>query len=170
MIDGHEVKTLVLGIGNLLIGDEGVGCLTVEALGRRYTLPPSVACVDGGTAGFELLSMLESKDHVILIDALRDDREPGTVIMVEDEHVPRAFMARTTPHQLGICDVLAAAQMCDTMPKHLTLYGIEPKQLEVGIGLSPEVEAGMEKTIRAVVDQLRHFGYEVKRNGIESAN
>lgn len=164
------MSVLVLGIGNMLIGDEGVGCLAVEELNRRYDLPPSVECVDGGTAGFELLNILDSKEHVILIDALRDDRPPGTVIMVEGEQVPRAFHARTTPHQLGICDVLAAAQLTDIMPKHLTLYGIEPKQLDVGIGLSPEVEAGMEKTIRAVVDQLRHLGYEVKRNGIESAN
>jgi len=165
MIGDPAVKALVLGIGNLLIGDEGVGCMAAEEISRRYTLPPSVECVDGGTAGFELLSMIDCKEHVILIDALRNDRAPGTVVMVEGEHVPRAFMARTTPHQLGICDVLAAAQLCDTMPRHLTLYGIEPKQLEVGIGLSPEVEAGMEKTITAVVEQLRHFGYEVKRNG-----
>jgi len=162
------VKALVLGIGNLLIGDEGVGCLTVEELSRRYTLPPSVECVDGGTAGFELLSMIDGKDQVILIDALRNDMAPGTVVMVEGEHVPKAFLARTTPHQLGICDVLAAAQLCETMPEHLTLYGIEPKQMEVGIGLTPEVEAGMEKIINAVVDQLRHYGYEVKHNGIES--
>jgi hydrogenase maturation protease len=163
-----EAKALVLGIGNLLIGDEGVGCRTVEELSRRYSLPPEVECVDGGTAGFELLAMLDSKEHVILIDALRSDREPGTVVMVEGEHVPKAFLARTTPHQLGICDVLAAAQLTETMPKHLTLYGIEPKHLDVGIGLSSEVEAGMEKTIGAVVAQLRHFGYEVKRNGIKS--
>ncbi|NLX18422.1 MAG: hydrogenase maturation protease [Desulfobulbus sp.] len=163
------MKTLVLGIGNLLIGDEGVGCRTVAELTRRYTLPASVECVDGGTAGFELLGLLDNRDQVILIDALQDGREPGTVIKVEDEQVPRAFLVRTTPHQLGICDVLAAAQLTDTMPKRLTLYGIEPKQLNVGIGLSPEVEAGMEKTIRAVVDQLRHTGYEVKHNGIESA-
>jgi len=168
MIENSDVKALVLGIGNLLIGDEGVGCLTVEALSRRYTLPPSVECVDGGTAGFELLSMIDSKEHVILIDALRNDMEPGTVVMVEGEHVPKAFMARTTPHQLGICDVLAAAQLTEIMPKHLTLYGIEPKQMEVGIGLTPEVQAGMEKIICAVVDQLRHYGYEVKHNGIES--
>ncbi|MDY0390954.1 HyaD/HybD family hydrogenase maturation endopeptidase [Desulfobulbus oligotrophicus] len=166
----QEVKTLVLGIGNLLIGDEGVGCRTVAELNRRYSLPASVECVDGGTAGFELLGLLDNREQVILIDALQDGREPGAVIRVEGEHVPRAFLIRTTPHQLGICDVLATAQLTGTMPKHLTLYGIEPKQLDVGIGLSPEVEAGMEKTIRAVVDQLRHIGYEVKHNGIESAH
>ena len=162
------MSALVLGIGNLLIGDEGVGCKTVEELVRRYDLPDSVECIDGGTAGFELLSLLEGRDQVILIDALRDDRAPGTVIMVENEHVPKAFMARTTPHQLGICDVLAAAELTDIMPRRLTLYGVEPKQLDVGIGLSPEVEAGMEKIISAVVEQLRHSGYEVKHHGIES--
>ena len=160
------MRALVLGIGNLLIGDEGVGCMTAAELSRRYTLPPTVECVDGGTAGFELLSLMDGRDQVILIDALRNDMEPGTVVMVEGEHVPRAFLARTTPHQLGICDVLAAAQLTETMPQHLTLYGIEPKRMEVGIGLTPEVQAGMEKIISAVVDQLRHYGYEVKHNGI----
>ena len=126
----QKVKTLVLGIGNLLIGDEGVGCKTAGELARRYSLPESVECVDGGTAGFELLSMIDDKEHLILIDALKNDQRPGTVVLVEGEHVPKAFLARTTPHQLGICDVLAAAQLSDTMPKSLTLYGIEPKQLE----------------------------------------
>ena len=60
------------------------------------------------------------------------------------------------------------AELTDALHKHLTLYGVEPKRLDVGIGLSAEVEAGMEKVISAVVEQLRHSGYEVKRNGIES--
>nr|WP_320010365.1 HyaD/HybD family hydrogenase maturation endopeptidase [uncultured Desulfobulbus sp.] len=164
----QQKQTLVLGIGNLLIGDEGVGCQTIAELERRFTLPAGVECIDGGTAGFELLRMLDGKDHVILIDALQNDRAPGTVVMVEGQDVPQAFHARTTPHQLGICDVLAAAQLGGTMPGSLTLYGIEPKQLDVGIGLSPEVEAGMEKTIGAVVHQLRHYGYEVKTHAIQS--
>lgn len=164
----EETKALVLGIGNLLIGDEGVGCRAATELASRFELPVNVECVDGGTAGFELLNMIDGKAHLILIDALKNDQQPGTVVMVEGEHVPKAFLARTTPHQLGICDVLAAAQLSDAMPESLTLYGIEPKQIDVGIGLSPEVEAGMEKTIGAVVQQLRHFGYEVKPYGIQS--
>ena len=160
------VSALVLGIGNLLIGDEGVGCRTVEELCRRFTLPPEVECLDGGTAGFELLSYLDGRKEVILIDALQDDRAPGTVIKVEGEHVPKAFLTRTTPHQLGICDVLAAAALTGIMPERLVLFGIEPKSLEVGLTLSSEVQAAMEKVVHAVVDQLRQFGYEVKPNGI----
>ncbi len=160
------MSALVLGIGNLLIGDEGVGCRAVEELCRRYSMPPEVQCIDGGTAGFELLSYLDGRNEVILIDALQDDRAPGTVIKVEDEHVPKAFLARTTPHQLGICDVLAAAQLTGIQPGRLVLFGIEPKQMEVGLSLSSEVQAAMEKVVHAVVDQLRQFGYEVIHNGI----
>lgn len=65
------MSALVLGIGNLLIGDEGVGCRAVAELSRRYTLPPAVECIDGGTAGFELLSLLDGRDQVILIDACK---------------------------------------------------------------------------------------------------
>lgn len=162
------MNTLVLGIGNLLIGDEGVGCKAVEELNARYSLPPEIECIDGGTAGFELLGLMDGRDQVILIDALRNDMEPGTSVFIEGEDVPKAFQTSISPHQLGISDVLAAAQLTDALPEHLVLYGIEPKQLEVGIGLTPEVEAGMEKVILAVVEQLRNSGYEVKTNGIES--
>ncbi|MBM9512869.1 HyaD/HybD family hydrogenase maturation endopeptidase [Desulfogranum marinum] len=162
------MNALVLGIGNLLIGDEGVGCKAVEELNRRYQLPPGLECMDGGTAGFELLSLMDGKDLVILIDALRNDMEPGTSVLVAGEDVPQVFLTSISPHQLGISDVLAAAQLTDTLPRELFLYGIEPKNLDVGIGLTPEVEAGMEKVISAVVEQLRNFGYEVKSNGIKS--
>lgn len=162
------MNTLVLGIGNLLIGDEGVGCKAVEELNRRYIMPPGVECIDGGTAGFELLSLMDGKDLVILIDAMRNELEPGTSVMVEGEDVPKAFLTSISPHQLGISDVLAAAQLTDTLPGQLVLYGVEPKNLDVGIGLTKEVEAGMEKVIDAVIKQLRNLGYEVNSNGIKS--
>ena len=162
------MNALVLGIGNLLIGDEGIGCLAVEELNRRYQMPSEVECIDGGTAGFELLSLIDNKDQLILIDALRNDMAPGTVVKIEDENVPQSFLSSITPHQLGISDVLAAAALTDILPKKMVLYGVEPKQLDVGIGLSPEVENGMEKIIKVVVEQLRDFGYEVKHNGIKS--
>jgi len=162
------LKALVLGIGNLLIGDEGVGCKVVEELNNRYQMPPDVECVDGGTAGFELLPLIDNKDQLILIDALKNDMAPGTVVKIEDEDVPMTFLTSISPHQLGISDVLAAAALTDTLPEKMVLFGVEPKQLDVGIGLSPEVETGMEKIIDVVVEQLRNFGYKVKKNGIES--
>ena len=74
------MQTLVLGIGNLLLGDEGVGCRCVQELERRYTLPPEVQCVDGGTAGFELLPLVEDTETLIIIDALTDGRAQALYI------------------------------------------------------------------------------------------
>ncbi len=86
-------RALVLGIGNLLIGDEGVGCRAVEELAGALTSRPRWSASMAAPPAAELLPMLDGKDHVILIDALRDEAEPGTVIMVENEQVPRAFLA-----------------------------------------------------------------------------
>ena len=155
------METLVLGIGNLLLSDEGAGCRCVEELERRYTLPPEVRCVDGGTAGFELLPLVEDAQVLIIIDALKDGRQPGTVILVEDEAVPRLMLTRTSPHQIGISEVLATAQLTGKVPERLLLFGIEPKSLEVAMGLSPEVEQGLEKALDAVVSSLRCLGHIV---------
>lgn len=156
------MDTLVLGIGNLLLSDEGVGCRCVEELERRYILPPEVACVDGGTAGFELLPLIEDAQTLILIDALKDGRQPGTVILVEDEAVPRLMMTRTSPHQIGICEVLATAELTDKVPQRLLLFGIEPKRLDVAVGLSPEVSLGMEKALSEVASTLHALGHSLQ--------
>ena len=158
------MQTLVLGIGNLLLGDEGVGCRCVQELERRYTLPPEVQCVDGGTAGFELLPLVEDTEALIIIDALTDGRAPGTVILVENDQVPRTLLTRTSPHQIGISEVLATAQLTAKVPERLLLFGIEPKNLQVQIGLSPEVEAGLEKALDAVVAELCAMGHTLVEN------
>ncbi len=143
------------------MGDEGVGCKAVEELIKRYDFPEDVECIDGGTAGFELLSLIENRDQVILIDAMQSDMAPGTVVRIEGEDVPRAFLSSLTPHQLGISDVLAAAQLTDDFPETLVLFGVVPKQLEVEIGLTEEIAAAMEKVLPAVVEELARFGYSL---------
>ena len=155
------METLVLGIGNLLLSDEGVGCRCVEELERRYVLPPAVSCVDGGTAGFELLPLVEDAQALIIIDALKDGRAPGTLVLVENDAVPRLMLTRTSPHQIGICEVLATAQLTGKVPKRLLFFGIEPKSLEVAMGLSPEVSQALDKALDAVVSSLRDLGHEV---------
>ena len=155
------METLILGIGNLLLSDEGVGCRCVEELERRYVLPPAVSCVDGGTAGFELLPLVEDAQALIIIDALTDGRAPGTLVLVENDAVPRLMLTRTSPHQIGICEVLATAQRSGKVPKRLLFFGIEPKSLEVAMGLSPEVSQALDKALDAVVSSLRDLGHEV---------
>jgi hydrogenase maturation protease len=160
---GSQPKVLVMGVGSILMTDEGIGVRAVEELQRRYRFPANVEILDGGTSGIELLSYISGKDYLIIIDAIKGGSPPGTVLKVEGEDVPARFRTRISPHQLGISDLLAAAMLTDEMPKQLVLFGIEPKDIVFGIGLSGEVKAGLEHLIEVVVEDLRRIGCMVEK-------
>ena len=152
---GSQPKVLVMGVGSILMTDEGIGIRAVEELEKRYRFPENVEILDGGTSGIELLSYISGKDYLIIIDAIKSGNPPGTVLRVEGEDVPARFRTRISPHQLGISDLLAAATLTDEMPKQLVLFGIEPKEIVLGIGLSTEVRANLDRLIQVVVDELK---------------
>ena len=156
------MSALVLGAGNVLLLDEGVGIRAVEELQRRYDFPDDVNVLDGGTSGIELLRFFDGVDHLIIIDAISAGKPPGTVMRVEGDDVPATFETRITPHQLGLSDLLATARLTDVMPGHLVLFGIEPKTVESGLGFSPEVEGAVERLMGHVVGELRGLGYAVE--------
>ena len=159
---GLQPKVLVMGVGSILMTDEGIGIRAVEELDKRYRFPENVEILDGGTSGIELLSYISGKDYLIIIDAIKSGNPPGTVLRVEGEDVPARFRTRISPHQLGISDLLAAATLTDEMPKQLVLFGIEPKEIVLGIGLSTEVRANLDRLIQVVVDELKRIGCDVK--------
>jgi hydrogenase maturation protease len=152
---------LVLGIGNVLLTDEGVGVRALNELQRRYTFPENVELLDGGTAGIELLRHIRNRDYLIIIDAMKWDQEPGTVARVEGLDVPAAFRTRISPHQLGLSDLLAAAMLTDELPKNLVLFGVEPESLDIGLDLTDTVETSLEKLTGAVLEELRSIGCSI---------
>jgi hydrogenase maturation protease len=149
---------LILGIGNVLLTDEGIGVRTLKELERRFTFPDNVELLDGGTAGIELLRHIRMRDYLIIIDAMKFNQEPGTVFRVEGADVPAAFRTRISPHQLGLSDLLAAAMLTDELPKNLVLFGVEPESIDIGLDLTDTVEASVEKLVSAVADELRTVG------------
>lgn len=156
------MNVLVLGIGNVLMMDDSVGVRVIEELEKRYRFPEGVELLDGGTSGIELLSYIGNRDHLIIIDALKSGLAPGTVVRVEGEDVPARFMTRISPHQLGLSDVLAAATVSDQLPKNMVLFGVEPKTVELGLGLSKEVRASLDKLVRTVIEELGRIGFAVE--------
>lgn len=158
---GAQPKILVLGVGSILMMDEGIGIRAVEELEKKYRFPENVEILDGGTSGIELLSYISGKDYLIIIDAIKSGNPPGTVLRVEGEDVSAQFLTRISPHQLGISDLLAAATLTDEIPKKLVLFGIEPKEIVMAIGLSDEVRASMDHLVEVVVDELRRLGCAV---------
>lgn len=156
------MEILVLGVGSILMTDEGIGVRAVEELQRRFRFPDNVEVLDGGTSGIELLSYISGKDYLIIIDAVKSGSPPGTLVRVEGKDVPARFRTRLSPHQLGISDLLAVATLNDEMPKELLLFGIEPKDIVMGIGLSDEVKANLGRLIDVVIDELRRVGCPVE--------
>ncbi len=153
-----SLNVLVLGIGNILLSDEGAGVKAVEKLKNQYRFPDEVEIIDGGTMGIELLSIFDNRSHIILVDAIKSGNPPGTIIDIPD---PPAFLRqRISPHQIGICDVLALAGISEDLSCHISLIGIEPENLSAGLELSPEVSCNMDTLVENILSKIRLFGIE----------
>jgi hydrogenase maturation protease len=154
-------SVLVLGLGNILLQDEGVGVRVVEQLQRQYRIAGAVEVLDGGTAGMSLLEHISNRDHLIVVDAVRTGQAPGTVITLSGEEVPAFFQSRVSPHQMGLADMLAALELMGEKPADVTVIGVEPKDLDVGLELSDLVSRSMDTLVGRLVGKLRSLGFEV---------
>lgn len=152
-------RVFILGIGNALLTDEGVGVRAVNELERRFVFPPEVEVLDGGTAGIELLRHILGHEYLIIIDAMLFRKPPGTITRLQGEEVPAAFRTRISPHQLGLSDLLAAGRLTGDLPENLILFGVEPESVDIGLELSPEVERSMEALLAAVVGEVAVLGH-----------
>lgn len=153
---------LVLGIGNLLLGDEGAGLRVVENLTARYTLPPEVEALDGGTMGMALLPYLAGRRLLLLIDAVRTGAAPGTVVQMELSD-PAAFCrGKISPHQIGIAEVLAVAALTNELPGRMVVIGVEPKEMNTGLTLSPEISDQIGAMADMVAAELTAAGFALR--------
>lgn len=153
------MRILVLGVGNILLSDEGIGVRVIEALEQRYVLPDGVDVLDGGTAGMELLEAMANRTHLIIVDAIVSRKsEPGALLILRDDEVPVLFNNKISPHQLGLSDVLSALRFTGEFPGSITLVGVIPHSLEPHIGLTPTVEASLEPALQAVLTALVESG------------
>jgi len=149
------MRTVVLGVGNLIMGDEGAGVRCVEALEAEGGLPPDVALVDGGTSTHELLGDLEDLDLLIIVDAVATNGAPGSLVRFEGDSIPHAFSNKLSPHQHGINDLLASLRLLGRAPRRVVLHGITPARIELGLELSPAVAAAMPELAARVRAELR---------------
>lgn len=145
---------LVLGLGNILLSDEGVGVRAVEALVEQGPLPRGVEVLDGGTSGMDLLDQIAGRAHLIVVDAVKTGRPPATVVRLAGKDVPAFFRARVSPHQMGLSDVLATLWLMDAAPAHVTVIGVEPVCLDLSLELSPPVAARLPQVLALVREEI----------------
>ena len=154
---------LVLGIGNILLRDEGVGVVVARRIAAAREsgdigMPANTRVVDGGTLGLDLLPMIGDATQVVMVDAVDLKQAPGTVSVLRDEAVQAALSGHVSPHQIGVGDLVAAARLMGIMPPRLTLVGIQPGEIAIGLELTEPVAAAVDVAIDLVRRELAPAG------------
>lgn len=148
-------RGLVLGVGNLLLRDEGVGVHVVRAIEQLVAtddgaFPVGTRVVDGGTLGLDLLPLLEDADAVVLVDAANLRQAPGTVAVVRGDDLASAITGHLSVHQVGIGELLSAARLTGSLPAHVALVAIQPAEITPGLDLTPDVAAAISRASELV--------------------
>ncbi|MCU7844277.1 MAG: HyaD/HybD family hydrogenase maturation endopeptidase [Candidatus Thiodiazotropha sp. (ex Monitilora ramsayi)] len=153
-----DKKILIIGMGNVLMQDEGVGVRAVEELVNRYRIPEGVEVIDGGTTGMELFEPMRSADTLIIADAVNTGAPYGTLVRIANEEIPAFFQTKLSNHQLGVSDLLALLTLKGETPDQVTIIGMVPHSLENRLGLTPEAERGLEEMVDMLVEELAQSG------------
>ena len=157
-IPAEKLSVLVLGIGNLVMSDDGVGVVVVQQLQQKYRFEGNVEIMDGGTLGLDLLPKLENITHLIMIDAVETGKKAGTCVRLSGQELPIALQTKISPHQMGLKDLLAVSELMGHSPREMVLIGVQPGSIEMEIGLTAEVEAQLETLICNVLFELDNWG------------
>ena len=148
----------VLGIGNIILRDEGFGVRAMEYLGEHYTFPQEVRLLDGGTLGPELLHFVTGTEKLLILDAVAGDAAPGTVYRFENDAVMAHFQEKMSSHEIGIQDVLAWLTVTDHAIPNVVVLGMQPYEVAAGLTLSSEMAAALPAFAHRAVEELIRWG------------
>jgi hydrogenase maturation protease len=151
-------KFSLIGLGNILMRDEGVGVHAVEALKKGFDFPDPISLLDGGTLGLDLLPYIEGMEKILFVDALDLKKEPGTIAVLEDDEIPAILRPALSFHQVGLSDLLFASKFMGMKPSKIALIGIQPEKIETGLALSETLERNFEKLLHTILEKLREWG------------
>jgi hydrogenase maturation protease len=155
MTDGPVV---VIGLGNPLMGDDGLGLAALDRLDRGWDPGPGVVLVDGGTWGMNLLPMIEDAGRLVLLDAIDTGTTPGTLVELDRPQIPRYLATKISPHQVDLRDVLALAELRRTLPDDTVAVGLQPARVALGDTLSSVVAAALPTLVERVAQMLAERG------------
>lgn len=162
-MDAFDTDILVIGMGNVLMQDEGIGVRAVEELESQYVIPDTITVMDGGTTGTELLNPIRGIKHLIVADAINTGAPHGSLVRIANEEVPAFFQTKLSNHQLGLSDLLALLTLTDDSPENVTIIGMVPHHLENKLGLSDEADAGLPNMVAMLLKELADIGVHLEK-------
>ncbi len=163
------MRAAVLGVGNILLSDEGIGVHAVNALAVHYDIAPEVEIIDGGTSAMDCLDQIAECDLLLIADCVRGGREPGSLVRLGDGELQAFFRTRISPHQVGLSDVLATLALHGLSPVRTVLIGAEPKSLALGLEPTPELSAMLPAMVEALAAELNAAGFKIEPRKLPQA-
>jgi len=154
--------TVVIGLGNPLMGDDGVGLAALERLRAEWQLD-GVELVDGATWGLSLVPVIEDAERVVLLDAIAANGAPGDIIELSRDRLPIYLTRKLSPHQVDMRDALAVAELRGRLPNDVVAIGVQPETVALGTELSAPVAQQLGALVGTVVAQLEHWGHACLR-------
>lgn len=155
----------MIGLGNPIMGDDGLGLAALERLGLEWRLPSTVRLVDGGTWGMSLLPIIEEAEAVLLVDAIDAGRAPGDLIALGRSELPRHLAHKLSSHEVALAEVLAVSELRGTIPARLVAVGLQPGRVEMSTALSPAVAEALDELVGTAVAQLVAWGHDLVPTG-----
>jgi hydrogenase maturation protease len=163
-LSSDQSQITILGIGNILLTDEGFGVRVIEKLFEQYDFPDNVAIVDGGVLGIHLLGTLSKTRHLIVVDAVKNKQAPGTLYRLEKEELPERILMKNSLHQTDFLETLTLCQMIDKSPETIVVLGAEPEDIEThSVELTPVVAARVDETVSGVLQELDRLGVSYQK-------
>ncbi len=156
----NHSRTAVIGIGNILMSDDGAGIFALRELEKRYNWPDNLELIDGGTKGLELLPFVEDRDRLLFIDAVDFGKEPGYVGELNKDQIPDHFATKLSVHQIALPDLIGAGRLLGTLTEELHLVGIQPEYIETGYGLTERVKTNFNRFLSLIIERLKSWGIE----------
>jgi hydrogenase maturation protease len=150
----QEPKITILGIGNTLFSDEGVGIHVLPLVEEELKGFENIEIIEGLTDGMRLLGPVEDSENLIIIDAINAGVEPGTIITLVGDEIPAYFGIKMSVHQMGFQEVLMAAKLRERYPKQIVMYGMQPSSLELGVELTETNEKKLVELKDVVINQV----------------
>lgn len=154
--------TVVLGAGSPLMGDDGLGVEVVATLAERWAETPTLRFLDGGVWGMRLLPYIEEADRLLVVDAIRAGVEPGEIVRLERNELPRHMATKLSVHQIDLGEVFAVAELRGRFPPEAVAIGIEPEIVQAYVPLSEPVRRSVPALLEAVEEQLRAWGHRLE--------
>ncbi|WML51741.1 HyaD/HybD family hydrogenase maturation endopeptidase [Neobacillus sp. PS3-12] len=150
-------KITILGIGNTLFTDEGVGIHLLPILEEKFKNDEDIEIIEGLTDGMKLLGPVEDAENLIIIDAINAGKDPGTIISLKGDEIPAYFGVKMSIHQMGFQEVLLAAKLRERYPKRIAMFGLQPSSLELGLELTETISEKLSKLAAAVINQVKDW-------------